>query len=443
MTTQDLQQYPKESHHLQSGYYGQLRSSTDALHALGLQVIPSINEVVSRDEFSGLADFEDWKSSGCSDIDDPENFGLKGTQICGSWGPHKSTYWGHFPVRIRLDGTYILVSRHNLLSSTTEDVHRQIEIAEEYSIPIGISVNPMTIKNIIDTGGDAPNSIIYAGPNLLEILAKPRNIRIETDGDFTWSYAYVNFKSEDINEYFNRVSGKNFSLAENPSLYGGIERNRLQPAYPSNVLGKQLQLISSGKDNKIIFISSASSAGIQFDVEDEEEDVWLDDTDDLLEEEEEEEVTDEAIAVKNWAAKSNQAFGDLHSDQYGFSSDEQFVVSTSPIEKHDEVKWVTQKEEEEFPWLAKLFPSDLARACHLLVKNLPFSQVTVALGYMAGIASLLKLGTKINGNQLTRYEVPPNLFVAFIGRSGAKKTQLKRSMIDLIRQKTPQAALAG
>ena len=196
MTAQDSQPYAKDTHHLEPGYYGKVRSSTDGLHALGVQVVPSINKVVSRDRFTGLEEFEDWRRTGCSDIDDPEQFGLKGTQICGEWGPHGSTFSGHFPVKISMEGKYRLVSRHNFLNASTEDVYRQIDIAEEYSIPLCISANTMTSKNILGIGGDAPNSIIYADPDFLGIHAGPWNIRIETDDDYTWSYAHINFQAK-------------------------------------------------------------------------------------------------------------------------------------------------------------------------------------------------------------------------------------------------------
>ena len=270
MTTQDPQPYPEETQHLESGYFGRLRSSRDELHALGVQVVPSINAVIPRDEFTGINEFKEWRRSGCSDINDPEQFGLDGTQICGRWDTHHSYYWGHFPVKISMDGSCRLVSRHNFLHSSTEDVNQQIDIAEEYSIPLGISANTMTNKNILGIGGESPNSIIYADVDFLGTLAERWNTRIETDGDYIWSYAHINFQSEDIKEYFNRVSGKDFSLTGRTNIYGGIEKHGIRPAYPSHVLGKQIQLISPGKDSKIIVISSALSAGIHFDVEDKE-----------------------------------------------------------------------------------------------------------------------------------------------------------------------------
>jgi len=310
---------------------------------------------------------------------------------------------------------------------------------------------------------------------LLEILAKPRDIRIETDGNYTWSYAYVNFQSEDIKEYFNRVSGKNFSLAENPSLYGGIERNGLQPAYPSNVLGKQLQLISSGKDNKIIFISSASSAGIQFDVEDEEEDVWLDDTDDLLEEEEEEEEeeecdevcdksTQEEVMLKDTTEVSNQeyTFGSanesnedenpewIHSQDEDDALFQQAVNAytaslkpkppikrTKPIDPstnitHTMLEPATADENFTDAQDINLFdylPQKLANALHIIMEPLPYDARTVLVTFLTGVASMLRLGTKVTGNELSQFTTPINLYTILVAKSGRKKTPLQRFFV--------------
>ena len=450
MTTQDPKPYPEETQHLESGYYDKLRSSTDELHALGVQVVPSINAVIPSDEFTGLDEFEDWRRSGCSDIDDPEQFGRDGTQICGRWDTHHSFYWGHFPVKISMDGSYRLVGRHNFLHSSTEDVNQQIDIAEEYSIPLGISANTMTNKNILGIGGESPNSIIYADADLLENLAGAGNTRIETDGDYTWSYAHINFQSVDIKEYFNRVSGKDFSLTGSTNIYGGIERNGIRPAYPSHVLGKQIQLISPSKDSKIIVISSALSAGIHFDVED--EDTWDEAGDKSNEEEgidQDEKEQNNRECTLGWANDTHEDENPawIHTPDEDEALFQQSVndftaslkpkppikrpksIDTSNNNTHAIHESANSDESLSDVLDINLFdylPQKLANALQVIREPLPYDARTVLVSFMTGAASMLRLGTTVTGNELSQYTVPINCYTILVAKSGRKKTPLQK-----------------
>ena len=50
--------------------------------------------------------------------------------------------------------------------------------------------------------------------------------------------------------------------------------------------------------------------------------------------------------------------------------------------------------------------------------------------FMTSIANMLRLGTRVNGNEATNYEVPINIYLALVARSGKKKTPLLKFLSD-------------
>ena len=180
-------------------------------------------------------------------------------------------------------------------------------------------------------------------------------------------------------------------------------------------MGKQIQLVTSGTKNSTLIIPSAQLAGIHFDVVTSEEDFESNDH-------EEKGSTDDT-----WTGKTAEIFSDPLVDEYGIPHDHPLDQGT---EENECTKRVSHSGEPEKEWFDFLFPPDLANACRCLTENLPYDETTVSMSYLAGIASLLRLGTKINGNPLTKYIVPPNLYVANVGKSGSKKTYLKTLAID-------------
>ena len=77
-----------------------------------------------------------------------------------------------------------------------------------------------------------------------------------------------------------------------------------------------------------------------------------------------------------------------------------------------------------------LFPAPIAAALESVTQHLPYDSPSIALAFLAGQSGLVKLGTRICGNPLTRFEVPANLYACIVGASGSKKSPLQRLLID-------------
>ncbi len=77
-----------------------------------------------------------------------------------------------------------------------------------------------------------------------------------------------------------------------------------------------------------------------------------------------------------------------------------------------------------------LLPAPIAAALWAITRHLPYDDPAIALGFLAGQSGLAKLGTRICGNPLTRYEVPLNLYACIVGASGSKKTPLQRLLVE-------------
>ena len=398
---------------ISSGHYSELRRSADELFELDLLVVPAISCSVDRDEYTGLEEFNEWRDGGCDSIEDPGSFGLEGDEICGAWSSDQSCFKGFFPAIVRSNGGYVLTTKHRERSH--EEVHQQINLAEEYGIPLGLAVNTMNARHFYDLSFEAANSVIYSDASTLRLLSRNENLRIESNGRDCWAYAFVNFRSDDIFDWFDGAFKRQFGVIGNDCPIGTIRKSAIVPAYPSYVLGTRIQLLTPERNKVKWIITSAEKAVIHFDVEASNE----------LSSGESDDVQDQASEI--WSGKSVETFDDPEVDECGIPFDLPLKGEESPRENIDQV---IGSERPERQWLDQLFPSDLANACRCLTSNLPYDETTVSMAYMTGIASLLKLGTKINGNPLVNYQVPANLFVAFIGKSGSKKTPLKGLLVD-------------
>lgn len=398
---------------ISSSYFSELRTAVDNLFDMELQVVPAISCSVDRDEYTGLNELNDWRDSGCDNAEDPDQFGLEGAEILGIWSENGSAFDGFFPVTILPDGEYVIVGKWR--ERTPEEIHRQIDLAEEYGHPLGIAVNTLNFRHVIDQDCQAPNAVIYSDPSTLHQLVGESSIRIESDGNKSWAYPFIDFRSDDIFDWFDGASPRHFGLVGRDCSMGQIRKGAIVPAYPSYVLGKQIQLVTPGtKDSKLIILS-AQSVGIHFDV-------VIDDEDFEVNDHEAQGSIDDI-----WAGKNAEIFSDPSVDEYGIPHYHPLDQGT---EENECTKRVSHSGEPEKEWFDLLFPPDLANACRCLTENLPYDETTVSMSYLTGIASLLRLGTKINGNPLTKYIVPPCLYVANVGKSGSKKTYLKTLAID-------------
>jgi hypothetical protein len=80
--------------------------------------------------------------------------------------------------------------------------------------------------------------------------------------------------------------------------------------------------------------------------------------------------------------------------------------------------------------LAGLFPASLAEAIQTRMQFLPSDDISSALMFLAGAAGVMKLGSEVVAKASAGFRVPLNLYVALVGRSGAKKGPGQRLLLD-------------
>lgn len=77
-----------------------------------------------------------------------------------------------------------------------------------------------------------------------------------------------------------------------------------------------------------------------------------------------------------------------------------------------------------------LLPARLAHAVKVRTRYLPCDGPAAVMPYLAAIAGLVKLGTKVEASAVANFRVPVNLYGALVGRSGGKKTPVCKALID-------------
>jgi hypothetical protein len=77
-----------------------------------------------------------------------------------------------------------------------------------------------------------------------------------------------------------------------------------------------------------------------------------------------------------------------------------------------------------------LFPPSLAEALQTRCRYLPADAPSTALSFLTGLAGLVKLGSEVIGIRAADFRVPLNLFTALVGKSGAKKSPLRKLVVD-------------
>jgi len=394
-----------------SDYYGELRRSVDEFYDLGVKVIPAKNCIVERDEYTGFNAFNDWRDSGFDETDDPEQFGLEGWEISGCWSEDDSIFKGFFPVWIDQDGDYVLTKKHH--KKTYAAICQQIELSEEYQIPMGIAVDTFNVVQLINQDCQAPNSVLYSSADIIRHIFGS-NPRIETDGEDVWSYAYVNLFDGELFDWFDGRSSRLFGLDGSDDPVGLIDLRATVPAYPSNVLGRQINLLSSlGKGTKL-FIPSVEAVGINFDVvTKKQEEVDLSAHCPTPEEavgwfhtpEEEEEIFERSVAEYEKAFKPSKE-----------------LIRHSPPGLQEPPQ-TTNPETEDID-LHRFLPGRLATSVSLVKENLPYDNMCVLVTFLTCAAGMLRLGTKVTGNKMTNYSVPINFYTILRAASGRKKSAL-------------------
>ncbi|QNI98416.1 DUF3987 domain-containing protein [Synechococcus sp. RS9902] len=78
--------------------------------------------------------------------------------------------------------------------------------------------------------------------------------------------------------------------------------------------------------------------------------------------------------------------------------------------------------------LEQYLPADITGALHTFKQGIPYQDLTLLFAQLVMASSCLKLGTRINGNPFTDWEVPLNLYGIDVGPSGAKKSPLVKAI---------------
>ena len=74
-----------------------------------------------------------------------------------------------------------------------------------------------------------------------------------------------------------------------------------------------------------------------------------------------------------------------------------------------------------------LLPQDVADAATVLTESLNFDPLSIAMPYLAGISSLVKLGTRVHPTP--NFSTPPNLYLVVVAPTGSAKTDLYQAVV--------------
>ena len=78
--------------------------------------------------------------------------------------------------------------------------------------------------------------------------------------------------------------------------------------------------------------------------------------------------------------------------------------------------------------LSDYLPPTVCGALQTMQQGIPYKDLTLLMAQLVMVSSCVKLGTRINGNPFTDWEVPLNLFGIDVGPSGAKKSPLVKAI---------------
>jgi hypothetical protein len=415
---------------ISSNYFSELRKTVDDLFGMDLQVVPAISCSVERDEYTGLNDFQDWRDSGCDNTEDPDQFGLEGEEILGTWSKDGSIFHGFFPAIIRPDGQYVLAGKCR--ERTREQVHQQIDLAEEYGHPLGIAVNTLNLSHILDQDCKAPNAVIYSDPLRLLMLAGGSKIRIESFGKIFWAFSFIDFKSDSICDWFDGVSSRYFGFEGSGSELpiGLIKKGAIVPVYPSYIFGKQIKLITPGTKDSRLIMPSTEAARIRFYVATNKEKESS-----LCGESESQEMEldigylplDESLEWCHTPEEAETLFQESVIKFEKLSKPSKQIIRHQP---RNETLEESRSDGQQGIDLYSLVPHKLAVSLSLIKENLPYDSLSVLCVFLTGLASMLRLGTSVTGSELTDYKVPVNLYTILVALSGRKKSPLQKLFVD-------------
>jgi hypothetical protein len=243
-------------------YFQELDQSAQELFESGLVAVPAMEATVSRDDYTGFNDFENWRYSDFPECEEPDQFGFQGEEICGSWNSDKSGFIGFFPVRVHEDGSWTIISKFH--ERNAEQVRNEIALAKKFNIALGLAAKTR-VNGFMSTPDEfIPNAIIRGNLDALnKIGITAKQNRIETDGRSFWAYAHVNQSSDDIRHSFRKGKEKCFRFIGGDKPIGKIHIiTFIQPCYPSVVFGTKVRKVNSSNKTIISIINSASESGL-------------------------------------------------------------------------------------------------------------------------------------------------------------------------------------
>ena len=423
MTKNNQVDQTDETTDIPSDYYDQLRWSTDDLFELGLGVVPSADQIVTRNEYEGYDEFDEWRDSRFDENTDPDRFGLRGYEISGQWSTDRSVFYGYYSVALDRDGDIRLNNWY--VQFTQEEIHRQIDLAEESGFLLGISANTFSHQNVLNPESQKPNAIIQASYDLLQRIAPIGGTRIDSDGNSCWSYCHLDVTSGIGFKEFIKPHEECQFWSSNPNGGDGwISLLGKAPCYPSIVDGWQIQLLNSPERKQIIYASAPSDLRIQF-------------------------INPQPSAVSSGTSPSiplADSFNEIEIEDDGTwngclapdEDDELFESSVRELEasrrrivrKTPEVNAIPGTNEQvgldsNEITLHEIFPEQIADALVVLSEHLPYDAISIALTFLTALAGMLRLGTLVEGNAATGFRVPINFYTAIVAASGRKKTPLQ------------------
>ena len=74
-----------------------------------------------------------------------------------------------------------------------------------------------------------------------------------------------------------------------------------------------------------------------------------------------------------------------------------------------------------------LLPQEVADAATVLTESLNFDPLSIAMPYLAGVSSLVKLGTRVHPTP--NFSTPPNLYLVVVAPTGSAKTDLYQAVV--------------
>lgn len=80
--------------------------------------------------------------------------------------------------------------------------------------------------------------------------------------------------------------------------------------------------------------------------------------------------------------------------------------------------------------LEDYFPPKLCAALQIFQRGIPYQDLSLLMAQLVQVSSVVKLGTRINGNYFTDWEVPLNLYGIDVGPSGARKSPLVKAIFS-------------